>query len=352
MGRDNMKQLREIVCQESESLDDAFIYEKCKEFYLRLITDGVKESIAKQETLKLFNEAQWLACQEILQVTTWVTRKVDDIAVSDYFSEEDVIALAKKMPRLVPTKRIRFANDGTKEIFPVKYKSYDKWGEHCLYSLYDVTKGYTDDLLVELLYDSTDTEDGKMKLLNDMIEDAHRTWEDPEREPGYIWALTKREELQHHKKTLCERRKTNEDKVKIDRNYFVNKYGKEKIENYEEYLKKLKEKKYIIEIEQNGEYSKYKLNGKKKITKTLIMKQKYLCIWHFKICEICELYNLNHETKGTPWEILVHYIFNTNGKRFEKEKIRKSKTKDTPDDILKAFREDGFPLKDDKKRET
>jgi hypothetical protein len=333
MGRDKMKQLREIVCQESESLDDAFTYEECKELYLRLIKDGIKESIAKQETLKLFNEAQWLACQEILQVTVWVTRKFDDIALS-HFSEEDVGVLAKKMPRQVPTKRIWFAHDSTKESFPVKYKSYDKWGEHCLYRPYDVTKGYTDDLLVELLYESTGTEDGKMKLLNDIIEDARRMWEDPEREPGYVWALLQKEQLEHYKKSSCKRRKTNEDK-KSNLVDLMDKYGEDKIKIYEDYLEKLKEHEYIVE--QDG---KYKLNVKKKIT-TLKMKKKYIAIWHDEICRRIGLFYKSQ----TPWAILVHYIYDEDGNAFNQTNIKNF----GPDVyILKQFEKDGlFPEETD-----
>ena len=149
--------------------------------------------------------------------------------------------------------------------------------------------------------------------------------------------------MEHYKKSSCKRRKTNEDK-KSNRDDLVKKYGDEKIKKYEEYLKKLKEHEYIVE--QDG---MYKLNVKKRITKTLIMKQTYLCIWHAKICEKCELY---YKNGGTPWEILSHYIFDKNGNRFKKKSIRKSKPTVPPNDILDAFKKDGFPLEDDKKRET
>ena len=219
LGRNELTELRDIVCHESESLDDAFTYEKCKELYLRIITDGVKESIAiggepgqcdvvswrciaKQEALKLFNEAQWLACQEILDLT-WVTSKFDDIATSDYFSEEDVRALANKILWGV-RRRLRGAGKPTgyylRASVPVKYKSYDKWGEHCQFTPFYVTKRCTDDLLVKLLYASTDTEEGRKKLLDDITKECDYKRYEQDREWLWHWVVTKYKNLQQSNK--------------------------------------------------------------------------------------------------------------------------------------------------------
>ena len=246
LGRNELTKLREIVCQESESLDDAFTYEKCKELHNRLYKDGSEENedIAKQETLKLFNEARWLACQEILDLT-WVTSKFDDIAASVYFSEEDVRALANNILWGV-RRRLRGAGKptgyGLRASVPVKYKSYDKWGEHCQFTPFYVTKRCTDDLLVKLLYASTDTEEGRKKLLDDITKECVDKRYEQDREWLWHWAVTKYKNLQRSTKEtgIPASEKATSDLIKADERVVE---SKSTPKTKEEIFKELKNKK-------------------------------------------------------------------------------------------------------------
>ena len=191
--KDFRENIKRLVFRKRDSIEEALEYSKCQIFHDKLLAEQ-GQAKADDQTLRLYNDAVWVACGEIISISFKTIESFSNAkSPSYYYSWQDVLDLAREIPHKIPTMRVS-ANRCNKpmDTFAVSYLPYGEWGD-TIYTPYDVT-GFLSMPLVERLYETTVDEDDRLELLHEIKEDVSTYYasdEDLLFEEVWVWACAR-----------------------------------------------------------------------------------------------------------------------------------------------------------------
>ena len=186
-------ELKSLVFRKRDSLDEALELSLCRDFYNRLEKEQ-GEAKAAYQTLRLYNDALWVACKEIIHLDRVQIGNYEGVKrPSKYYDWQNVLDLAHEIPHKIPSNGpTPNGKKSKRELFAVSYLPYGQWGKTD-YTPYDVT-GYLYMPLVELLYDATDNDDDRLIMLEEIrkdVESYYARGEDLMYEEPWVWSCAK-----------------------------------------------------------------------------------------------------------------------------------------------------------------
>lgn len=235
--------LKRLVFRERDSLDEALELSLCRDFYNRLEKEQ-GEAKAAYQTLRLYNDALWVACKEIIHLDRVQIGNYEGVEPpSHYYDWQNVLDLAHEIPHKIPSNGpTPNGKKSERELFAVSYLPYGQWGETD-YTPYDVT-GYLHMPLVELLYDATNDVEDKLKLLEEIRDDVksyYASGEDLMYEEPWVWSCAKTHILMEEKM-----RKSSDPILEyIEKNSSKPNKIKRKYRDIESKLKEIKDVEYL-----------------------------------------------------------------------------------------------------------
>lgn len=166
-------EIKKLVFQEVKNLDEALEIPLCRKFYNQLASKEGTD-IAKRETLSLYNESRWLACQELLSLSLVDPVVLKPSTNSHYYDTNWLLALKgatnglvtdreteEKLPVMmellkenadIVNKEDLYLNDWgyPDDSCPITYAPLCEWGDLSLYDWEEMTAFYNKELLDQL----------------------------------------------------------------------------------------------------------------------------------------------------------------------------------------------------------